>query len=59
MEEIIVNDKMQKNYTYVLEEPVGKNFKFDFAPEVTPKEMLELGVLYRLIMLLVGPFLYG
>ena len=44
MEEIIVNDKMQKNYTYVLEEPIGKNFQFDFSPELTPKEMLELGV---------------
>lgn len=44
MEEIIVNDKMQKNYTYVLEEPIGKNYQFDFSPELTPKEMLELGV---------------
>ena len=41
---IIVNDKMQKNYRYVLEEPVGKNFNPEFKPDLTPKEMLELGV---------------
>ncbi|MFA5420515.1 MAG: hypothetical protein WC280_00610 [Patescibacteria group bacterium] len=41
---VIVNDKMQKNYRYYLTEPVGKNFAEDFKPELTPKEMLELGV---------------
>lgn len=41
---IIVNDKMQKKYRYVLSEPIGKNFHPDFKPELTPKEMLELGV---------------
>lgn len=41
---IIVNDKMQKNYRYVLSEPIGKNFQVDFKPELTPKEMLEMGV---------------
>jgi hypothetical protein len=41
---IIVNDKMQKNYRYELIEPAGKNFALDFKPELTPKEMLELGV---------------
>ena len=41
---IIVNDKMQKGYVYELVEPVGKNFNPDFKPELTPKEMLELGV---------------
>ncbi|MFQ3219847.1 MAG: hypothetical protein ACI96W_002214, partial [Paraglaciecola sp.] len=40
----IVNDKMQKNYTYVLEEPEGKNFQLDFSPQLTPQEMLALGV---------------
>jgi len=44
MEERIVHDKMQKSYIYALEEPVGKNFQFGFSPELTPKEMLELGV---------------
>lgn len=39
-----VNDKMQKNYKYTLVEPIGKNFDTHFKPELTPKEMLELGV---------------
>jgi len=39
-----VNDKMQKNYTYYLSEQVGKNFDSEFNPELTPKEMLEMGV---------------
>lgn len=41
---VIVNDKMQQNYWYVLSEPMGGNFHPDFSPELTPKEMLELGV---------------
>lgn len=41
---IIVNDKMQKNYRYQISEPSGKNFASDFKPELSPKEMLELGV---------------
>lgn len=41
---VIVNDLMQKNFVYYLTEPIGKNFDPDFKPELTPKEMLELGV---------------
>ena len=41
---IIINDKMQQNYTYELVEPMGINFDSNFAPELTPKQMLELGV---------------
>jgi hypothetical protein len=41
---ILVNDKMQSGYRYVLTEPMGKNFDPDFTPELTPKEMIELGV---------------
>lgn len=41
---VVVNDKMQKNYVYFLTEPMGKNFHPDFKPELTPKQMLELGV---------------
>ena len=41
---IIVNDKMQKNYRYVLTEPMGKNFGPEFKPELTPKQILKLGV---------------
>jgi len=41
---IVVNDLMQKNYIYWRIEQVGKNFDPRFKPELTPKEMLELGV---------------
>jgi hypothetical protein len=44
MKKIIVNDLMQKNYSYLLTEPMGKNFDLRFKPELTPKEMLSLGV---------------
>jgi hypothetical protein len=42
--EIIVNDRMQQGYTYLLTEPAGHNFHSDFDPELTPKEMLGMGV---------------
>jgi len=35
---------MQQNCAYYCTEPMGKNFHTDFTPELTPKEMLELGV---------------
>lgn len=41
---VTVNDKMQQGYSYELSEPVGKNFHPDFQPELTPKQMLEMGV---------------
>jgi len=41
---VTVNDKMQSGYTYILVEPVGRNFDPDFSPELTPQEMLTLGV---------------
>ncbi len=41
---VIVNDLMQQGYTYYLTEPIGKNFDSKFKPELTPKEMLHLGV---------------
>jgi len=41
---INVNDKMQAGYSYELVEPIGKNFDELFSPDLTPKEMLELGV---------------
>lgn len=41
---IIVNDLMQKNYRYTLSEPVGKNFQQDFKPELSPKQMLKMGI---------------
>ena len=41
---VLVNDKMQKNYTYYLTQPMGKNFSPMFHPQLTPQEMLEMGV---------------
>ncbi len=35
---------MQKGYTYTLAEPMGKNFDPRFKPDLSPKEMLALGV---------------
>jgi hypothetical protein len=35
---------MQRNYSYTLTEPVGKNFDKEFKPELSPKQMLRLGV---------------
>lgn len=44
MKKVIANDKMQSGYVYYLTEPAGKNFDPEFKPDLTPKEMLELGV---------------
>lgn len=41
---ISVCDKMQSGYTYELTEPMGENFSPLFKPELTPQQMLELGV---------------
>jgi len=44
MEKITVNDKMQQGYSYILSNPAGKGFHSDFRPDLTPQEMLSLGV---------------
>jgi hypothetical protein len=41
---VAVNDKMQRGYVYYRTEPAGRNFAPDFKPQLTPKEMLRLGV---------------
>ena len=41
---VVVNDKMQRGYVYYVTEPPGRNFDPGFAPQLTPKEMLALGV---------------
>lgn len=44
MKRVRVNNSLQKNYSYTLTEPVGKNFHPDFKPELTPKQMFSLGI---------------
>ena len=41
---VTVNDKMQQGYRYVLSAPIGRDFESQFRPDLTPKQMLELGV---------------
>lgn len=41
---IVVHDLMQRGYRYVLSQPMGKNFAPGFEPELTPAQMLALGV---------------
>lgn len=41
---ITVNDHMQQNYIYQLTESEGRNFASNFQPELTPSQMLALGV---------------
>ena len=39
-----VNDKMQKGYVYFRTKPMGRAFRPGFTPQLTPKQMLNLGV---------------
>jgi len=41
---VVVSDRMQRRYVYHLIEPQGRNFRDDFAPELTPKQLLRLGI---------------
>ena len=41
---VVVNDTMQRDYAYDRTQPIGRNFDPAFAPELTPRQMLELGV---------------
>lgn len=41
---VVERDLMQLDYVYFLTEQVGKKFNPEFRPQLSPKEMLELGV---------------
>ena len=41
---VVVDDQMQQGYIYWRTEPVGRNVDAGFTPELTPKQMLALGV---------------
>ncbi|MCW5712990.1 MAG: hypothetical protein KIT43_00550 [Bauldia sp.] len=42
--EVVVRDRMQDGYRYVLTAPPGRHFDPAFTPDLTPQQMLELGV---------------
>lgn len=44
MTRVHVADLMQTGYSYELTEPEGKNFDSRFRPDLTPKQMLAMGV---------------
>ena len=41
---VVEKDLMQMGYVYFLTEQAGKNFHSEFRPQLSPKQMLELGV---------------
>lgn len=41
---VVVNDRMQRNYRYERVAPAGRGFDPEFRPDLTPAEMLRLGV---------------
>lgn len=43
-QKVVVNDRMQQGYVYYRTEPMGRHFAPEFKPQLTPKQMLELGV---------------
>ncbi|MCA9330968.1 hypothetical protein KC957_02890 [Candidatus Saccharibacteria bacterium] len=43
MQKVVVDDNLQ-HYEYVLTEQMGENFPPEFRPDLTPQQMLELGV---------------
>jgi hypothetical protein len=42
--EVSVNDLMQRGYVYLRTEPEGRNFHKGFSPQLSPRELLALGV---------------
>jgi len=41
---VVVNDRMQQGYAYLRTEPAGERFHPDFRPQLTPAELLKVGV---------------
>lgn len=44
MKTITVSDSMQTGYSYILSARTGRDFPAEFLPQLTPAQMLELGV---------------
>ena len=43
-ETVVVNDRMQRNYSYRIDAPAGEEFLPGFMPYFTPAEILAMGV---------------
>ena len=41
---VLVNDRMQRGYRYALSAAAGRGFDPEFRPQLTPAQMLRLGV---------------
>jgi len=41
---VVVADRMQSGYRYELLRPMGRGFHVDFKPQLTPRQMLRIGV---------------
>lgn len=41
---VVVHDRMQHEYQYTLSEPMGERFDLRFNPELTPAQLLKMGV---------------
>src|SRR5262249_167928 len=41
---VVAHDRMQQGYSYYRTEPIGRHFDPLFRPELTPRQMLQLGV---------------
>ena len=41
---VLVRDKMQKGYVYFRTKPIGREFRAGFNPQLTPRQLLALGV---------------
>ncbi len=44
MKTVHVDEQYQTGYSYTLTEPVGEHFDPDFTPQLTPSQMLHLGI---------------
>lgn len=44
VKQVRVNEPYQTGYTYELTSPVGKDFDPTFTPDLTPEQMLQLGI---------------
>jgi len=42
--QIVIDDRMQRGYVYNRTQPVGRHFAPGFEPQLTPMQMLHLGV---------------